>query len=75
MNTFTNTPKIANVQPTGGTASSEQEQHHSATPLKGMQRESETPLIAKFYRGITSPLRLLPDFLVIGTQRGGTTSL
>ena len=75
MNTFTNTPKIANVQPTGGTASSEQEQHNSATPLKGMQRESETPLIAKFYRGITSPLRLLPDFLVIGTQRGGTTSL
>ena len=75
MNTFTNTPKTVDGQPTGGTASSEQEQHNSATPLKGMQRESETPLIAKFYRGITSPLRLLPDFLVIGTQRGGTTSL
>jgi len=40
-----------------------------------MQRESETPLLAKLYRGMTSPLRLLPDFLVIGTQRGGTTSL
>jgi hypothetical protein len=31
--------------------------------------------IAKMYRGITGPLRLLPDFLIIGTQRGGTTSL
>jgi hypothetical protein len=30
---------------------------------------------AKMYRGITGPLRLLPDFLIIGTQRGGTTSL
>jgi hypothetical protein len=29
----------------------------------------------KFYRGITSPMRLLPDFLIIGAQRGGTTSL
>jgi hypothetical protein len=29
----------------------------------------------KLYRGITSPIRLLPDFLIIGTQRGGTTSL
>ncbi|MEO8954890.1 MAG: sulfotransferase domain-containing protein [Ktedonobacteraceae bacterium] len=71
MNTFTNTPKTADVQSTGGAISSEQEQR----PLKGMQRESETPMIAKFYRGMTSPLRLLPDFLVIGTQRGGTTSL
>jgi len=31
--------------------------------------------IEKFYRGITYPIRLLPDFLIIGTQRGGTTSL
>ncbi len=31
--------------------------------------------IAKMYRAITGPLRLLPDFLIIGTQRGGTTSL
>ncbi len=29
----------------------------------------------KLYRGVTSPLRLLPDFLIIGTQRGGTTAL
>ena len=33
------------------------------------------PLLQKVYRGITSPIRLLPDFLIIGTQRGGTTSL
>lgn len=31
--------------------------------------------ITKMYRGITGPFRLLPDFLIIGTQRGGTTSL
>ena len=29
----------------------------------------------KLYRGLTAPIRLLPDFLIIGTQRGGTTSL
>lgn len=31
--------------------------------------------IEKLSRGITYPIRLLPDFLIIGTQRGGTTSL
>ena len=29
----------------------------------------------KFYRMQTSQIRLLPDFIIIGTQRGGTTSL
>ena len=29
----------------------------------------------RFYRNVTSPLRLMPDFLIIGTQKGGTTSL
>ena len=29
----------------------------------------------RLYRGVSSPIRLLPDFLIIGTQRGGTTSL
>ena len=33
------------------------------------------PLLSKLYRGVTVPIRLLPDFLIIGTQRGGTTSL
>ncbi|QBD81743.1 sulfotransferase [Ktedonosporobacter rubrisoli] len=27
------------------------------------------------YRNLTSSLRLMPDFLIIGTQKGGTTSL
>src|SRR5437763_11020594 len=36
---------------------------------------STTPLLEKFYRGTTTPFRILPDFLIIGTQRGGTTSL
>ncbi len=42
-----------------------------------MKNVTDAPMsgIAKMYRGITVPLRLLPDFLIIGTQRGGTTSL
>src|SRR2546421_10257710 len=28
-----------------------------------------------FYRQLTSSLRLLPDFVIIGAQKGGTTSL
>jgi Sulfotransferase domain len=31
--------------------------------------------VEKLYRGITSSIRVLPDFLIIGTQRGGTTAL
>lgn len=31
--------------------------------------------IEKIRRGLTAPLRVLPDFLIVGTQRGGTTSL
>ncbi|MFX1453319.1 MAG: hypothetical protein ACFFCM_20970, partial [Promethearchaeota archaeon] len=31
--------------------------------------------ISKFYRKITSPIRTLPDFLIIGAPRCGTTSL
>src|SRR5581483_2665386 len=29
----------------------------------------------KAYRVVTNRMRLMPDFLIIGTQRGGTTSL
>ena len=43
--------------------------------MQPAQLDSTTPLFEKFYRGVTSPLRLLPDFLLIGAQRGGTTSL
>ena len=39
------------------------------------RRIGRVPTIEKFYRGITSSIRLLPDFLIIGTQRGGTTAL
>jgi Sulfotransferase domain len=28
-----------------------------------------------WYRSLTSPIRLLPDILIVGTQKGGTTSL
>lgn len=44
------------------------------TVLEG-QRHSPTPRLEKLYRGLTSPIRLLPDFLIIGAQKGGTTSL
>lgn len=37
--------------------------------------DTPTPFLEKLYRASTYPLRLLPDFLIIGTQRGGTTSL
>jgi len=42
-----------------------------------MSAHVEAPVshLEKLYRGLTSPIRLLPDFLIIGTQRGGTTSL
>ncbi len=32
-------------------------------------------LASKIYRGLTSPLRLLPDFIVIGGKKCGTSSL
>jgi hypothetical protein len=35
----------------------------------------EISAVEKLYRGMSSRLRLLPDFLIIGTQRGGTTAL
>src|SRR5947209_2240904 len=48
---------------------------NAVSPAGKVQSASTTPLLEKVCRGITSPLRLLPDFLIIGTQRGGTTSL
>lgn len=46
----------------------------SSPALEGHE-EGSTAFFEKLYRGVTSPIRLLPDFLIIGTQRGGTTSL
>ena len=37
--------------------------------------DTKTSLVEKMYRGSTSLFRLLPDFIILGTQRGGTTSL
>ena len=42
--------------------------------MRAIKADTTTPL-AKLYRGMTSSIRLLPDFLIIGTQRGGTTAL
>ena len=72
MNTI-NT-KSPDARSARGVTSSEQKLREAAA-RKGNKQDGETPLFEKLYRGITSPLRLLPDFLVIGTQRGGTTSL
>src|SRR5947209_7625266 len=72
MTSFTDTSRPSGLQANSNPALAEQ------PLLAGPQQEREqstTPFVEKLYRGITAPLRLLPDFLIIGTQRGGTTSL
>ena len=69
MTSSTNTTRISDIRATGKTIASQQRQ------LAVAQEQSTMPFLGKLYRGITAPLRLLPDFLIIGTQRGGTTSL
>jgi hypothetical protein len=63
MKSFLDT--LPDAHPSGGTAS----------PAREINTSVPIPLPQKFYRGVTSSIRLLPDFLIIGTQRGGTTSL
>ncbi len=75
MHTFAHSTQTEDTRSTPGMAPPGQSRGDSAASLPGMQRVSETALFSKIYRGATSPLRLLPDFLIIGTQRGGTTSL
>jgi hypothetical protein len=73
MTSFTDTSRPSGLQANGNSAPAEQQ-----PLLGGPQQEREqstTPFVEKLYRGITAPWRLLPDFLIIGTQRGGTTSL
>ncbi len=41
----------------------------------GMKIQKVAENAANFYRALTSPIRLMPDFLIIGAQKGGTTSL
>ena len=77
MSLFTNGPTTtsSDARATTGVAPSGRGQPDSSAAHTGVQQDGETPLFEKLCRGATSPLRLLPDFLVIGTQRGGTTSL
>lgn len=68
MNFSLHTDKPVDVCPSIGTM-------HSAPHSIMAYKNSPTPLADKLYRGLTHPIRLLPDFLIIGTQKGGTTSL
>ena len=47
----------------------------TAQPVLQGQRDTPLPFLEKLYRGLTAPIRLLPDFLIIGAQKAGTTSL
>jgi len=43
--------------------------------LRNFLKKSYFTLYKRHFYGITSPIRVLPDFIVIGVGRGGTTSL
>ena len=77
MSLFTNgtTTASSDDEATTGVVLSGRGQRDSSAAHGGVRQDDETPLLEKLCRGATSALRLLPDFLVIGTQRGGTTSL
>ena len=45
------------------------------TKIKNAYRFIRYVLLQRHFYGITAPLRVLPDFAVIGVGRGGTTSL
>src|SRR5579884_3335213 len=72
MTSFTDTTRTSEAQASASSRSTRQSESSAAQSKLG---NSTTPFLEKFYRGITNPIRLLPDFLIIGTQRGGTTSL
>lgn len=73
MNTFSDTTQASDINSAQGTAFSD---HGLLNPLTMRARNvDQVPSLEKLYRGITHSLRLLPDFLIIGTQRGGTTPL
>ncbi len=72
MSTFPETSSTAETQVTDGASTD----FGVLDPLTMRARNiSQVPLLGKIYRGMSSPWRLLPDFLLIGTQRGGTTAL
>jgi Sulfotransferase domain len=72
MTSFTDTTRSSDIHAVNSTARANQSR---PTSTLGVQGDGTTSLLEKLYRGATSPIRLLPDFLIIGTQRGGTTSL
>src|SRR5947208_4822180 len=72
MTSFIDTSRSSDTNALSNTTYSRQSRPTSASDG---QRESATPRLEKLYLGVTAPIRLLPDFLVIGAQRGGTTSL
>src|SRR5690348_6863383 len=76
MSIFTNgtTGPASDARTTAGAVPSDSGRH-VVHARGGARHDRATPPLEKLYRGVTSPIRLLPDFLVIGTQRGGTTSL
>lgn len=52
-------------------------EHQVSSPLESF-KESLKPAVLLYRstsRAATSPLRMLPDFVIIGAQKGGTTSL
>src|SRR5689334_9397040 len=71
MNTSFEPARLSSTHPAGTPAG-----YGLLDPLTMRAREISRPtLLDKLYRGATSSLRLLPDYLIIGTQRGGTTAL
>jgi hypothetical protein len=76
LKTFTNpAKKPSDAQHSDVKAPLDQSVSAIASAVMKVQNNSTTPLLEKLYRGVTSPIRLLPDFLIIGAQRSGTTSL
>jgi Sulfotransferase domain len=73
MTSFVDTAKSQDTNPSRGATHSSQSV--PASSHKEIYEGVPIPQLAKLYRGITASIRLLPDFLIIGTQRGGTTSL
>ncbi len=73
MKSFLDTTRSTDARPSRGAAPSAG--NLSDSSAREINTSVPIPLPGKFFRGITNPIRLLPDFLIIGTQRGGTTSL
>ena len=75
MKSFVNTTRSSDANPSRDLATLDYGLPTSVSSAMKVQEICTTPLVEKLYRGVTSPLRLLPDFLIIGAQRSGTTSL